>query len=202
MNSVMIFIIFLGIMVFLSLLVVAVVMFFRLKRIEKVDDSNLVFNFASHRTGGSSVGYLKSIVHARNGRKIVSYWARDIDDSDKLVTVIVDRNKVETIPRHSLSGGKDITFLFPNRSEELPECMKNSPFGMAIADMIEKTNNDRHVEDVLRASIVLKDEHAKSIKEGEWSLNQLGIIRRVAEELSKVKDGASGSKPGVGGVGQ
>lgn len=154
-------------------------------------DDTIVINLDSSDSNKRCVGYLKSNFNARNNRKIITALPRDCDPDmgvvdDEIVTV-ANFDRVITIPRGVLSKDKNIMFIMPERSEDMPEDLRNTNLGIALSiycdlAMGKKVDIDA-ARELINRQALLKLENV-----GELSVDKIHSLNELSNDLAKIKD--------------
>jgi len=185
------FVVFL-VVCFLCSGVAAVIIIFK----EKLEKPNLpiLLNFMSYKNNKRFIGVLLSSTKGKEGREIIEYSARDLDESTKPEkhSIIIEPNKKLVFPKGELSNERDIVIVLPHDYNSLNEKFKNTDFGKAIGVLIELKNVENHVIQTMKESNKRKEDLMEEIAGGEisrtWMKKMQEIFQDAIETTLKGKE--------------
>jgi len=159
-------------------------------------DTPLALNFVAHLSDGRFIGNEEKVSKGRNGRYVISLDPKDIDIRNekevKPVTVIVDNNKLISVPRGSLSRERNVNFYLPPNANDIPDALKDTLIGRAMMWATELKNYEKTVIEILREGGERKDLMLKKIGDGEISKEfisfQEGLVSDYLQKVVSPKD--------------
>lgn len=172
--------------VFMALIGIALNYYFREE--EKPEDDPFILNFMSQRTNGHAYGLEKAAQRTTSGRWNCSFDPKDVRPKDiiknlwKPQEVVVDYDKVVTLPKGMFSKHKNVKIYLPQNAEDLTPALKDTSFGKMLMLMIEKQNLDKTIQEMLREGTKRRDDLLKELGDGELSAEWLTSIKTLLVE--------------------
>lgn len=158
-------------------------------------DNIKVYNYGSQYTNGYHEGYLTEQKRGPK-RSIIKFVPTDVNfEKPKKVEeqrFVVDNNKIDRISKSGLSENCTIMYLFPPKSEDLPEDFKKSNMGKVIMNLIEEKNNENETINILRKKdknrlrVLERDEGDDIV--GEWLEREKHLGKDVIDKYLQFKD--------------
>jgi len=153
-------------------------------------DSPIDLNFLSNKFDGYFIGVETSSVGAKDGRHFIKMLPKDVDikmkDKDlKEVSVIVDKNKVCSLPKGTVSKYKNINILLPKHASDLHEALKETIVGRGLMMGIELQNAANAEIDSLLMGHDRKDEILSRIGHAEVSKEFLNFQEELYKDALK-----------------
>ena len=188
-----IFIVILGIAL-LGLGIYLIILIFR-EEDEKFED-NIIINFMpqfSNPVKGYAVG-MEVLTKKVDKRYLIEFQPRDLNkralkDKDKIenAKVVVDANKIISLPTGTLSGFRNVKILLPPNPEDFPDQMKHTLFGQALMELTEKINNANVEAKIIRTGSTRKTKLLEELGDGEISEEFLERQKEINREIDKMK---------------
>lgn len=173
----------------LGLIGVALVIYFS-KDDEDYEDTVFAINFLSKYCQNVAYGIENGVKIGKNGRTIINLSQRDIQGKDiskiKEVPVIVDKNKIITIPKGGWSNDKNIKIYLPPTASDFPDGVKDSEIGKALMWLTEMKNAINDELSMVKEGSVRKSEILKRLGDGELSRRHLTNIDEIEKDLIKL----------------
>lgn len=186
----------------LGLGIYLVILIFR-EEDEKFED-NMVINFMpqySNPNKGHAIG-MEVSTKKIGSRYLVEYQPRDVNkkllkEKEKLenAKIVVDSNKILSLPTGTLSGYRNIKILLPPNPEDFPDSMKDTLFGQALMDLTEKINTSNVEAKIVREGSSRKTKLLNEIGDGEVSEEFIERTKELQKEIDKQKFEGKGAPP-------
>lgn len=174
---------------------------------EKHDDPlviNMMSNYSSP-VAGHAIGFEVSTTKVDN-RYLIEYSPRDVDkkyflENKKVenVKVVVDKNKIITLEKGTLSNFRTIKILLPPNAEDFGTELKLHPFGKIMMDLTESINSFNVESSMVRKGSNMKTKILERMGDGEISKEYMNSIDDQTKELVKRRDGDSKPQQRTGG---
>ena len=169
-------------------------------------DAPIGLNFIAGQTDGRAVGVEKYVNEGKEGRKVITFSARDVRIKDIKqmpdVQVIVDKNKTITLPKGTWSKDKNINIYLPPSVDKFPEPLKKTEFGKILMLYTALKDADNGEIDAFKEGMKRQKAHIQAMGAGEISIKHLTQINELFQETldsireSKKKDeNTSGFSP-------
>lgn len=177
------------------------------------EDNPLALNFLAKRGKGNFILEELKRESGKNGRIIAVGSPKDLPpnykEEIKNENVIVDRNKLLTIPKGALSTYKNINIYLPADQSDIDSSIKDTVLGKGILFMSGLKDVEKTVEDILREGVIRRDQLLKKIGDGEISKDfiqfQEGLVQdyltkivsppNVKEKSSSITSIGTGTSP-------
>ena len=177
--------------IFLTIITFIIIVVIRFAKDEEdLQDRTLGINFLTNYTDGVALGIETSIVTGKSGRKIVTLAQRDVAptnfDKMKEVKVVVDKNKIITLPKGTWSREKNINLYMPPSAEDFPDTLKHTEFGKMLMLWTEIQNAVNSELDMVKEGSRRKSEVLKRLGDGELSRENLITINEFQKDLVKL----------------
>ena len=191
-----------------GLVIWLIILFFK-EEAEKHDSPmiiNMMSNY-SHPSSGHAIGLEVSTTKIDN-RFLVEYQPRDIDDKLLLnkkeinnVKVVVNRNKIITLEKGTLSNYRTIKILLAPNAEDYPQELKLTPFGQMIMNLTEGINAFNLESHIVREGSSRKTKILTKLGDGEVSQEYMDAIDDQTKELAKrgTSENKNPQRPSGGG---
>lgn len=178
----------------LGLVIWLLVEYFKEK--EEPRDDPIAINFCSHLSEGRFMGTQVKVDIGKDGRYVCMLDPKDLSpkthDKPKLVTVIVDNNKLVPLPKGRPSKERNFVIYLPPSAEEIPSEMRDTLIGKAMCWATELKNYEKTVIDILREGADRRDELLQKIGDGEISKEfiqfQEGLVADYLKKIINPKD--------------
>jgi len=158
-------------LIFFVLLTWLAIVYFNKEK--EIIDNPLMLNFCSSLDSGRFLGEVKKIETAKGGRHYITLAPKDIDTriTKELddVNVIIDKDKLISLPKGGVSKEKNIMVGLPPKAELLTPALKDTLIGKAIMWATEMDNYAKTQVEILREGINRRDDLHKEIGTGEAS---------------------------------
>jgi hypothetical protein len=166
----------------------------KFKEPEQPNDDTILRNFMSGYTNGHSLG---SITEIFQGDKRVGYKfiPRDVDKvklyrSKEKITlkpqiIWVERDKVVTFVKGTLSAHRHEIWVLPPKPEDLNAELKNTSFGKMLMTMIEDINAKIEESEVLRKRILVQTALLNKTEGLELVQEYMDKVNEVQKDLLK-----------------
>ena len=200
------FLVNLGILIciLISIVIVVTVVILRYKEEEEIRDNPLAINWMSANCDGRAIGVEKNTVLGKDGRKVITISPRDVDSKNLKelndVTVIVDKNKLISFPKGSLSSDKNINMYLPPSPDLFSDNLKQTEFGKMLMFWTSLKGADNALIDSLKEGMKIQSAHVKSLAGGEVSIEKMTQLEELFQEALKAvqdtkRDKSSGYPP-------
>ena len=196
--------IIIGACLIIGLMVWLLILYFRTQ--DKKTKQSLIVNLMPQYAKGHALGQEVRIEKSDN-RFLVEYSPRDVSDELLLekgeienVKVVVDKDKIITLPCGTLSAYRDIKFLLAPHAEDYSTELKSTLLGKHLMEMTEEINNNNLETSIVREGSNRKTKMAKNMGDGEVSQTQIEKFEELAKEMIKIatQDKGQGNKPSSG----
>jgi len=142
MNGYITFLVIFSFIALLTVVILLIINYFQEKKNRR--DDTIALNFSSN-VSGHFLGIEEEVKDGKGGRHLIKFAPKDIDvyKDDKQIeseTIIIDKNKIETFPKGSVSPERNINVYFPRHASDLHESLKNTNLGRAIMWATELQN--------------------------------------------------------------
>lgn len=170
--------------------------FFQEKK--KLQDNPLILNFLSSLDNGYFLGTQISMEDGKNGRHIIKYDPKDIDvlsdDKSQLepADVIVEKNKLFSLPKGSVSRKRNVLVALPKHADDFPEALKNSLIGKGLMWATEAQNAINAEINSLKEGHDRKDNILKQLGNGEASQAFITFQQELFKDALKMTLEAKG----------
>ena len=172
-----------------ALLIWLLLLYFRSE--DEKHKAPLILNFMASYAKGRALG-LEVKTEKVNNRFVIEYQPRDVTDEELLqktkldnVVVVVDRNKVITLPQGTLSAYRDIKILLPPNAEDFSTELKQTLFGKVLMQLTEAIGAYNVDADVAREGSERKTKILKKLGDGEISEAHLEREEELIKQLIK-----------------
>lgn len=153
---------------------------------EEYLDNPIAINFMSDFCDGRFIGVEKKVELGKEGRKIITLEPRDVDprqlDNVKNVTVIVDKNKLISLPKGT-SRDKNISIYLPPTVESFPKALKETMFGKMLMLLTAITDAENTEIAALQEGMKRQSQHIKDMAAGEVSAERITQITEIYDDL-------------------
>jgi hypothetical protein len=170
---------------------------------EKYED-NLIINMLPQYTSpvrGHAIG-LEVNTKVIDNKYLIEYQPRDVDsrllkDKTKIdnVKVVVDKNKVITLPKGTLSAYRTLKILLPPNPEDFSSELKRTHFGQHLMKITEEINTSNVEAKIVREGSDRKTKLLTELGDGEISEQFLDRQNELQKELDR-----NASKPSTQSV--
>lgn len=171
----------------ISIIVVVVIVILRYKEEELEKDNPIGINFLATNSEGRAIGVEKSIVVGKGDRRVITLSPRDVMTKGlkelKDVTVIVDKNKLLSLPKGVFSKDKNINLYLPPSIDKFPEPLKKTLFGKLLMFLTTITNAENAELDALQEGMKRQAAHIESLGMGELSKEKMTQLEEVYTDL-------------------
>lgn len=182
--------IIIGSFIIIGLLVWLLSLYFKSE--DKKHKQSLIINLMPQYANGFAVG-LEVNTRKTDNRFLIEYQPRDISDevlAEKTeidnVQVVIDKDKVITLPAGTLSSYRDIKILLAPNAEDYATELKTTLFGKYLMQMTEEINNNNLEIGIVREGSDRKTKMAKNMGDGEVSQTQIEKFEELAKEMVKI----------------
>lgn len=162
---------------------------------ERFED-NIIINFMPQFTNpdkGHAIG-MEVSTKKIGKRFLLEYSPRDLNkrllkEKEKLenVKIVVDSNKIISLPTGTMSGFRNVKVLLPPNPEDFPDQMKDTLFGQALMKLTEQINNSNVEAKIIREGSNRKTKLLTELGDGEISEEFLERQKEINRELDKQK---------------
>src|SRR5258708_25430869 len=167
----------LGLLFVVNVGLVIWLIFEMVRKQELHDDDSRIINFASHDAHGRFMGVPTEIVKGAGSRYRISYRPEDADakklleKKQKLLpeTIIVDSNKLISLPKGTVSKDKNILIALADNPEEMDEAVKRSPLGVALSFLGLQQDFVKKQLEIHQDKIKNRDDLLKEVGDAEMS---------------------------------
>lgn len=155
------------------------------------EERNFGLSLFPYKHGGRAYGSEKEVHRGPKGQDIILLAPKDLSLKEirnnikaEDVTVIVNKGKKITFAK-GFSKGRYINLYLPPRAEDLPEEVKQTPFGRLLGFYIE-IDNAKHTEiDALREGFNRQAGHITRMGNGEISVERLNLQEELFNDFLK-----------------
>lgn len=175
------------------------------KQQEKQTRQSLILNLMPQYAQGFAIGQEVNIQKSDN-RFLVEYQPKDISDEFLLnkteienVKVVIDQNKIITLPAGTLSSYRDIKILLAPNAEDYSTELKSTIIGKYFMEMTENINNSNLETSIVREGSNRKTKMAKNMGDGEVSQQQIERFSELSDEMVKIATNDKGQNKSQGG---
>lgn len=179
----------------LAIIMLIIVLIIRFSKEESLlEDIPFIINFCSKNSfpeKGVAYGMLKNIEAGKNERRVVSIEQRDVlpknFENIKEIKVVVDKNKIVTIPKGGdWSRQKNIMLLLPASASDFPDSLKSTPFGVSLMLMTEIQNAVNDELSSVKEGSTRKSEILKRLGDGELSREHIAAIDEIFKDVVRL----------------
>jgi len=184
--------IIIGSVIIVGLFAFLLVLFFREE--EEKTLSPLIINLMPQYTipvKGHAVGVEVNTTKVDN-RFLIEYQPRDlnyenINDKKNIenVKVVIDKNKILTLPIGTLSSFRDVKILLAPNAEDYSSELKDTVFGKVIMAMTEAIGVENKETDIVREGSNRKSKLLEKLGDGEISEEYIDKIGEITREALK-----------------
>ena len=175
--------------IIIGMVILAIIVYVKFREEEEEKDNPLGINFLANHSNGRAIGIEKEIIIGKGNRKIITLSPRDINRENikKLdiedVKVIVDKNKLISIPKGLWSKDKNINIYLPSKLSDFSTALKQTEFGKMLMFWTAIKNADNAEIDALQEGMKRQAAHIESIGAGELSVAKMQQIEEIYSDL-------------------
>ena len=178
---------------------------------DDIEDRPLCINWMSQFSGNRFLGIETDSKIGKNGRHIIEYLPLDIHSKNiksiQREIAIIDKNKIISFPKGSLSRDKNLNMYLPPTASDFNDNIKNTEFGKILMWITELKNADNTVIDALKESNKRQAAIVKDLAFGEATIKKMkqlqtyqdDAINSITKGINKQRAGIS-SLSGGGGI--
>ena len=185
-------------LIVLSLIIWLIRLIYTIEEIEV--DEYFAINLANLKNGGA-YGKVKSITTIGNRYK-VTMEPRDFslqtlkeNKSIKLITFIVEKNKIITFPKGTLSQEKHIQIFLPRHASDFPEQISNTQFGKCLEFFTEISNATNTELEAMREGFIRQKAQLINMGMGEVSIKSINYLESILKDVVEMKKDVMKDKP-------
>lgn len=166
---------------------------------EEFFDEPIGLNFMADHCDGRFIGVEKKSELGKDGRKIITLEPRDVNpyqmEKAKNVPVVVDRNKLISLPKGVVSRDKNINIYLPPSLADFPPALKETLFGKIMMFLTAITDASNAEIAAFQEGMKRQSQHVKTMATGEVSLERMNQIEEIYDDLlTAAKDTKKGDK--------
>ena len=181
-------------------------------RNELDDNKDIVLNWQSYENEGRFIGPFMSQQSSPTGRELIKYRPVDVDvrpkkyskqeikDKIKPQVAIVDKKNLIIISRGYPSDDKSIIIIPPKTLSEIPENVRNSEFGLALAYAMQQRDAKNSIIDMMEDGRTEKNKILDMIGDGEFTAKRLEQLEEFMKDSLRVVVSDKESKTRTGSV--
>lgn len=166
------------------------------KKEDDVEDPTTGINFMAAWSEGRAYGSEMKVEKGNGDRYVITLDPKDINPNSKEkikpVKVIVDKNKIISLPRGKWSAEKNINIYLPPTADDFPDDLKATPFGKMLQLYTEIINADNTTISSLLEGKKRSNTFIKEMAGGEATTEIIKIFKELLKDVGETVKEAKG----------